>query len=825
MAFARPAIVTGLATVGIGAVPGDPGSDPTVADGTDSRRGRVALYGTGSIGGNAVGSLAYDTAGSLAATTSTGTLNADPNDRPYATYGDASIRRNDALTQDKLFARVDDGYNSAMWGEFQATTGPQGAAGAVAMQVDGAKIVLGSATTSASVFTAANQVGYGRQVLDPTGLATLETLAHDNLVVGSETVTLVSLDRRTGVVLSQSVLQNVADYTLDYTSGIIHFINIPLPYDAAFNPQQVLVTYEYSALSGGARTTGARFDAPFGRVGGIKFGLGYLNDVTGTANFTLLTENASGLLPGGAWSFSHAGSNGSVPGISDASATGGGNGGSAFRVAGSSASGPYKLTFGYDTTSPSYGNPFGDLATPGLTDYHAALFRTFGGQHGDLSLAYDHEQNAALSSVAGSSTQSNLAAILHEKFNSRLGIRAGLTIHVSDTIGPSVTPTSTGSATESSLAATDLKASVAQAVLGVDWKAFKNLGVSVERDQTVGGSDTTQPAQTTAQASWDLNGHGRIYARELMSDGPVQSFGSMAAVASATHVFTIGVEQKINANTSIDSEYAVSGTGNGTDVSAAIGVKERLLISRDLKGDAFVQRGTGVGAAAADFAVYGLALTYGDPLGRVKATGSLQDRTGYGGGATWSLGAAGKLVGDLSLLGAYQGSRSLGSATTDARVSLAWRPSTSDRGALFAGYQRAAGNANVAGAQSGVISLDGVYRPARPLELTARYAQKTDGDSNYAVGTSLLGLGVRQQLGPRFDIGIETREVLSRSAGGGLHSTAGELGAMIGGTLRAAVGYNFGTTADPTLAAAPTRKGIYATMTTVIDRIFGWGAH
>jgi hypothetical protein len=46
-----------------------------------------------------------------------------------------------------------------------------------------------------------------------------------------------------------------------------------------------------------------------------------------------------------------------------------------------------------------------------------------------------------------------------------------------------------------------------------------------------------------------------------------------------------------------------------------------------------------------------------------------------------------------------------------------------------------------------------------------------------------------------------------------------------GGTLRAAFGYNFGTAADPALAAAPTRRGFYATLTTTIDRIFGWGGH
>ncbi|MGD0472761.1 MAG: hypothetical protein ABSB70_06040 [Candidatus Velthaea sp.] len=821
MAYARRPIVTGLATVGVGAVPGDPATDPTAPDGTNSRLGRVALFGTGALSGNAVGTIGYDTAGSLAPTTSTGTLNADPNDRPYATYGDASIRRNDALTQDRLYARVDDGHANAMWGEFEATTGPQGAAGAVAMQVDGARISGGSAALSATAFSASNQVGYGRELINPSGLATLNLLDHDNLVVGSETVTLASIDRHTGIVLRQTILQNTIDYTIDYTSGIIRFIDIPLPYDAQFNPQQVLVTYEYSALGGDAKTTGARLDAPLGNFDDLRLGLGYLNDSTGSANFALLNENVAGRLPGGSWSVSHAASTGTVPGIGAGTLTGvGDGGGDALRFAGATAGGPYKFSFGYDATTAGYGNPFGDLATPGLTDYHVALVRALGGQNGDLSLAYDRENYAATASVDETSMRSNLIATLHEKLNARLAVHAGLALHGSETTAAAV-PGSAGAANA------DAQASVMQAVLGADWKATKNLSLSAERDQNVGGFDATQPAQTTAQASWDLGGRGRIYARELWTDSPLSlanSTGNLAAVGSATHATEFGIEQKVNANTSVDSEYLVSGTGNGTDVNAAIGVRERLVLSQQLKGDAFVQRGVAYGSDTSGFAVYGLSLGYGDAFGRLKATGSLQDRTGDGGGATWSLGAAGKLVGDVSLLGAYDGSRALGNATTDARVALAWRPSLSDRGALLAGYQRASGNADVAGAQSGVLSLDGVYRPAERLELTGRYAYKTDGDSNYAVGTALIGVGARQRIGPRLDVGIETREVLARAAGGGLHSTAVEVGALPGNTLRAALGYNFGTTADSTLAAAPTRKGVYVTLTTTIDRIFGWGA-
>jgi hypothetical protein len=41
--------------------------------------------------------------------------------------------------------------------------------------------------------------------------------------------------------------------------------------------------------------------------------------------------------------------------------------------------------------------------------------------------------------------------------------------------------------------------------------------------------------------------------------------------------------------------------------------------------------------------------------------------------------------------------------------------------------------------------------------------------------------------------------------------------------MRVAAGYNFAGSPDPNLVAAPTRKGVYGTVTSVIDNIFGWG--
>jgi hypothetical protein len=41
--------------------------------------------------------------------------------------------------------------------------------------------------------------------------------------------------------------------------------------------------------------------------------------------------------------------------------------------------------------------------------------------------------------------------------------------------------------------------------------------------------------------------------------------------------------------------------------------------------------------------------------------------------------------------------------------------------------------------------------------------------------------------------------------------------------MRLGAGYNFSGSPDPNLVSAPTRRGVYATATSVIDNIFGWG--
>jgi len=142
----------------------------------------------------------------------------------------------------------------------------------------------------------------------------------------------------------------------------------------------------------------------------------------------------------------------------------------------------------------------------------------------------------------------------------------------------------------------------------------------------------------------------------------------------------------------------------------------------------------------------------------------------------------------------------------------------------IAGFEAQDGNVSALGEHTQLLSLEELYRPDRMLEIAGRYAYKLDGDSYYPAHSSLFGLRLTQRIGHRFDVAGETRYLAAHDiAGASTTALALEAGYRVGGEMRIAAGYNFEGSPDPSLALAPTRRGVYATATSVIDRIFGWG--
>ncbi|HEY4441745.1 MAG TPA: hypothetical protein VGN14_14895 [Candidatus Elarobacter sp.] len=828
----RKPFVNGLITGGTGAVPGIPNQPDGDPDGTNTRRGRIAVFGTGAVG-KSLATFAYDTANTLQRTSAYGgAYNGDPDDKPYQVTGDASTRRDDALSRDHLFARLDSGRATAMWGEFRAVTGSgNGTIGAFDQLVDGMKLDLNGSTRRMTLFAARNDIGYDRRVFAPSGLA-LGIVLRSDIVVGSESVILATVDARTGAIIAQQPLGRGIDYTLEYATGQLRFIEVPLPFDEAFNPHQIIITYEFNAPGNAAKTIGGRAESAFGATHAVKLGVGYVNDTSGAGNVTLATQDLSGVITGGGWSIVHASSRGAL--LQTDGSLPVGTGGSAWRANYNRTTGNDRVALLFERTDAGYDDPFGGASTPGLLNERFTYAHKYDHAKGELSFDAGYQANTGYGG-GGSNAQLDAALRLRRALGRRLTLNAGLERRVATQSngGPATTtsiPLPGASATPTVVAYTPLPAeSSTQASLGLDWRASSKLDVSAERLQTIGGTNTVQPTQTDAQINYELGKSGHAYLRERWSASPAASFASstqgLTALTGGTHATEFGFSRNLSASTSIDTAYEIDHAANGGDVFATMGVREHYKIGR-FGGDAFYQHGISVGAqsSGAGFNLYGLSFSYADAAQKFRASGSTQVRTGAGGGVSLTLGAIGAISPDLSLFSSIDDARTFGSSSSDERVGLAWRPSRSDNGVTLLQYERRDGTSSLDNTKSGVLSLEQVLRFGSRTEVAGRYAYKLDGDSYYAAHSSLVGLRVDQKVGARFDAGAEVRQSNVLGIDGAKATAfAAEGGYRLGNQTRLGFGYNFSGTADPSLATTPTHKGFYATLTTVVDRLFGWG--
>lgn len=815
----RKPFVNGLITAGVGSVPTAPQDQAGVPNGPNSRKGRIAVYGTGAVGKTGLATVSYDTADRLDASSATGPFVDDPSSRPYDTYGDSSIHRDDALSRDHLYARFDRGQSHVMWGEFQASTsGPNSVAG-FAQLVDGLQIEIANKGRRLAGFTARNDTAFGRLVISPSGLSALAQPLQPNIVVGSENVTLVALDRRTGVIVTQTPLTRNIDYEIDYISGQLRFITIPLPFDDALNPQQILVRYEYGGPGVHTETAGGRFETTLGRgPGGVKFGSGYVNDSNGLSSYSLLTQEIGSTFSGGSWSLAHAASSGNIsdPSLDNA----GGAGGQAFKGMYTRSAGANKVDLSFENTTGGFANPFGGLSSPGLLDYRGSLSHQF--RTAQLTLAFDHQRNDYL---GADNSQSDASIKLRQTLGKRFSLTMGLA-YLSTSAGTAFVPVPGQTPDPLSTPVPVVAARSLQATLGADWKIGRSLSLSALRMQDLGTQTVaSSPSETIAQATLDFGSKGRAYIRELFSAAPTQTFASstanLAAASAATHVTTFGFERSIGHATTIDDEYEIDRGGEGTTFHAISGVKETFAFGKHLRGDLSVQNATG--DAQSGFATYSGSLDY-RPSDRLKISTSIQDRTGSGSGLTLFVAAAGAINDDISIFGNINRSNGVGIASSDNRIGLAWRPGQNERGVTLLGYRSTSGLSNLGG-EAGVLSIEQLYRPTTRLELAGRYAYKLDGDSYFAAKTGLFGFRATQKIGDRFDIGAEASTLTTANVPlAGARGLSVEAGMRVTNSLRAAVGLNVRNVADPSLSNSPSKSGLYFTVTSLVDRFFGWGA-
>jgi hypothetical protein len=847
-AATRKPMVVGFATGGIGPVPGWIEAPDNAPNGTNARRGTISIFGTGEISKNTIGTFAYDTADSLQQTLAAGPYLDNPNNRPFPIYGDTSIRYDDALSTNHMYARIDNGLSSAMWGEFYAQAAPSYAVGGYNVLVNGAKLHLENNDLAATAFTARNDIAYARQTILPTGLAIASEALNPDIVVGSDILTLVHLDRRSGAVLSQQTLIRGSDYVIDYASGLLRFTNIILPYDDQFNPQVVQVQYEYGGP--GANSTMLGGSGSYKFAGGGRIDGWYLNNSYGSGNLTLFGQSVGQSAPSTTWSFSHEHTSGFQPGSSVQY----GIAGDAYEAAFAVHTKDLKIVLAYNNTTAGYDNPYGQYAAPGLESLNGTVtYQVTRISELDFTYLYARNQLPATElSEAVSNSDSEASLTLRVKPNSRFSYQVGLQSDVAQSNGVisptllfpgSQAPGTPGNFFSGGFISPLLSPILYQAgsgqsfdaIYGFSWKFAPHATFSASRQMQLGGTyDPYNPQQTQLELDLDVGHQGKAFIRQLWQQTGIQALAATQAAqtfpASASSSTSIGFEQQMG-NATFESGYAVQHSANGTDLYDAMGVREKIISTPRLSVDGFFQLGqslfstytpTTVGTSPY-FVALGTSLDYTERT--FHATGQIQVRTGFDSGSTFQLGAAGPISPSVSLFGSATGSYTEDVVDSDYNFGLSYRPALNDRYVTLLSVDSQKSNlTNYDSYVTNVAQLQELYRPSTHTEFAGSLAYKLAGDQYFQPGTAIWGIRGDQRIGNRFDVASEYH-VSSIAPLNGFSATgfAVEGGYRIGSTLRFAGGYNFSGFADPAASVNPTHRGVYVTLSTYIDRVGGWG--
>ncbi|HET7814096.1 MAG TPA: hypothetical protein VFL13_06955, partial [Candidatus Baltobacteraceae bacterium] len=812
--YLRAPIVNGLVSVGTGNVPVAVDGEGRF-DGGGARRGRIAIFGSGKVGRGSSLTLSYESQNRLGQSSSYGPYVADPNERPYQTYGDSSTVTSDFHSNDRLYARIDNGRNNAMWGEFTTSVGdPEGVAHYQQLQ-SGFKGELGVGGTGqgrAMAFTARNQTAFVSFTTPVSGLAALMQPLHPDIVVGSDILSLVAIDRKTGAVVSQTQLARNLDYTIDYATGIVRFLIVPLPFDMHFNPQVLNVQYQYQGPGIASETTGGDLRYSLTRSRNLTFDFGYLNDSTGSSNYALATESLSGRSPTGDWRFSHGSSSGVVPNNGAAIVQGGTGSATAFQV--NEHVNGSQIAFDYTNVGPGFANPFGGFTVNGL-EQMTATFAHQSRNRSSFTVTAGQQRNtgAGMANLQQTFTAMWQAAV-SKALSFSLGLQAEHQVQGPGAVQPAQAPVQT------------VTGSTAQMQAGVQWRPASRLDVQLQHQASLGGNSQVAPSQTTAEVDYDFPKQGKVFLRELLG-GAVSSFANTTsqytAPAIGSHSTQIGVERTIGPDTAIDTSYMIADNGDATNIYTTLGVQESFKFGRRLSGNASLQSAQSTGTSPSGFTVFGTGFTYTDTKD-FRASLGYQTRGGFGGGSTFNGGATGHIGSNIALLGTFNETFGNGLGAIDDRLSIAYRPSENDRFISLLGLDRQSGGFSGNDGTADILSFEEVYRPTESTEIAGRFGYKLNGDGYYLAHSSVAGLRFTQNLGRRFDFAAEARGMSAGNiAAARATDFATELGYKAPGGMRLAGGYNFSGSVDPTLTGHPVRKGFYITVTTLLDRIFGWG--
>lgn len=218
---------------------------------------RVALYAKGRVLGKYLLTLAYDSAKQREDQRLLGTL--DPQ-AYYTVFADASARRFDAASREKLYVRIETATFYALYGDFQ-TAFDQTRLARYNRTATGVKGEARFGPVKAQGFAAEVSSRLAREEIQGQGITGPYQLASRRILPNSERVVLQVRDRfRSEVIVSETELTRFIDYDIDLLSGTITFREPVLSRDENLNPQFIVIEYETGDAGEARLNAGLRAD-------------------------------------------------------------------------------------------------------------------------------------------------------------------------------------------------------------------------------------------------------------------------------------------------------------------------------------------------------------------------------------------------------------------------------------------------------------------------------------------------------------------------------------------------------------------------------------
>ncbi len=253
------------------------GADSELFDGD-----RLALYAKGSIKGEYLLTMAYDSAKPQS---DPGLLQSINPNQYYTLYADATQPYFDAASASKLYLKIERKQFYAMFGDYN-TGLTVTEFSRYSRTVNGVKSEYHGDKFGYNAFATSTMQAYIKDEIAGDGTSGLYKFSRKNIVANSDKIRIETRDRfQSQIIVSSQTMSRYLDYDIDYINGTVFFKQPIYARDAAFNPIFIVAEYESGDPLDKNITAGGR--ASFKPREGLETGVTLVRDGTQGASGNL----------------------------------------------------------------------------------------------------------------------------------------------------------------------------------------------------------------------------------------------------------------------------------------------------------------------------------------------------------------------------------------------------------------------------------------------------------------------------------------------------------------------------------------------------------